>query len=516
MNAEPFQVVVVGAGFGGSLMAMIARRLGFSVALLERGRHPRPVIGESSTPLADLLLAELADEHDLPFLRPFCKWGTWQEAHPEIACGVKRGFTFYQHELGRPFTRDTALRRQLLVAASPDERVADTHWYRADFDHYLVRQAGALGVDYRDGMELREAVETDAGLRLAGRRDGRDFALTADFVIDASGPRGFLHRALRLGEGPMEGFPRTQALFAHFTDVAPLPEAFTEGSPPYPPEQAAVHHVFEGGWVWVLRFNNGVTSAGVAATDALATRWGFAAGESAWRALLRELPSLAGCFGPARPAMPFVWQPRLAFRSAAVAGRHWALLPSAAGVVDPLLSTGFPLTLLGIQRLGRLLPALGRPEFEAGRDDYARRTAREFEAVVRLVGALYGAMHRFARFKVLSRLYFAPAGYSEMARRLGKFPLAPDFLLCGHPRFGPRFRELCAADGADLGERVQAAIEPFDVTGLSDRARDPWYPALATDLLRGAAKLGASEAEVAAMIRRLMGPRPAAAAAAGR
>jgi len=31
---------VVGSGFAGSLMAMIARRLGFSTALIERGRHP--------------------------------------------------------------------------------------------------------------------------------------------------------------------------------------------------------------------------------------------------------------------------------------------------------------------------------------------------------------------------------------------------------------------------------------------------------------------------------------------
>ena len=69
MNAD-FDIAIVGSGFGGSLMAMIARRLGRSVILLERGRHPRFVIGESSTPLANLLLEELARRYDLPRLLP--------------------------------------------------------------------------------------------------------------------------------------------------------------------------------------------------------------------------------------------------------------------------------------------------------------------------------------------------------------------------------------------------------------------------------------------------------------
>jgi FADH2 O2-dependent halogenase len=56
MNLD-VDLAVVGSGFSGSLLAMIARRLGLSVALLERGRHPRFAIGESSTPLANLLPA---------------------------------------------------------------------------------------------------------------------------------------------------------------------------------------------------------------------------------------------------------------------------------------------------------------------------------------------------------------------------------------------------------------------------------------------------------------------------
>src|SRR2546423_1155171 len=153
MNAE-FDIAVVGSGFGRSLMEMIARRLGRSVILLERGRHPRFVIGESSTPLASLLLEELARRYELPRLLPLAKWGTWQKVYPQIACGLKRGFTFYHHPFGQPFATDPQRRDQLLVAASPRDEIADTHWFRADFDHFLVRQAQSLGVEYLDQAEL--------------------------------------------------------------------------------------------------------------------------------------------------------------------------------------------------------------------------------------------------------------------------------------------------------------------------------------------------------------------------
>src|SRR6266496_3145621 len=126
-----FDVAVIGSGFGGSLLAMIARRLGRSVVLLERGRHPRFAIGESSTPLANLLLEELARRYDLPEVAPLAKWSNWQKAHPEIACGLKRGFTFYHHRLGQPWKETAQRDNELLVAASPHDGVADTHWYRS-------------------------------------------------------------------------------------------------------------------------------------------------------------------------------------------------------------------------------------------------------------------------------------------------------------------------------------------------------------------------------------------------
>jgi FADH2 O2-dependent halogenase len=61
--SEIYDIAVVGSGFAGSLLAMIARRLGRSVILIEKGTHPRVVIGESSTPLSNLLLEELTTRY---------------------------------------------------------------------------------------------------------------------------------------------------------------------------------------------------------------------------------------------------------------------------------------------------------------------------------------------------------------------------------------------------------------------------------------------------------------------
>ncbi|HNC98879.1 MAG TPA: tryptophan 7-halogenase, partial [Myxococcota bacterium] len=150
----PVEVVVLGSGFAGSLIALALRQRGREVLLIERFQHPRFVIGESTTPLTNLFLEEFAQTYDLPELRPLVKWGSWRREVPGAAVGLKRGFSFYHHQWDQPF-HDTASREaQLLVAASPHDQIADTHWYRPDFDHHLLRLAVARGVSHVDQTEV--------------------------------------------------------------------------------------------------------------------------------------------------------------------------------------------------------------------------------------------------------------------------------------------------------------------------------------------------------------------------
>jgi FADH2 O2-dependent halogenase len=505
-----YDIAIAGSGFAGSLMAMIAKRLGYSVALIERGTHPRVVIGESSTPLANLLFEELCQRYDLRTLAPLAKWGSWQRTYPQVACGLKRGFTFYHHRLGENGDPAASFETELLVAASPHDEIGDTQWYRADVDAFLLEHARQLNVDYFDETQIDNVECSANGIRLAGSRHGSAFSLNASFVIDATGPRGLLHRALRLSETDLPGYPQTQALWSHFEGVT-RPEDSRLGTPPYPPEDAAVHHVFDGGWIWVLRFNNGITSAGVAATDAVAAELGFSEGESAWNRLVEAMPALQAQFSHAQAVLPFRLILRLSFLSGLVAGDRWALLPSAAGFVDPLLSTGFPLTLLGVERMARILEAgLDSPQLGAELGLYERCTQGEILATARLIAALYTNMSNFAVFRALTLLYFAAASYSETARRLQKPQLAQSFLLHDRPTFGPAMGAILeraagrpqGGDATQLIEDIRRTIEPIDVAGLSGPNGRNWYPVDAEDLLNGCAKVESTRVEIESLLQR--------------
>jgi FADH2 O2-dependent halogenase len=513
--SRSYDIAVVGSGFAGSLFAMIARRLGRSVILLERGRHPRVVIGESTTPLSNLLLEELSIRYDLPALRPLAKWGTWQKQYPEIPCGLKRGFSFFHHDLHHHGPWETTAGNHLLVAASPHDGIADTHWYRADFDQFLMEQAQQLGVEYLDEMHLQRFADTGKYIELTGTRHDTEIIVQADFVVDATGPRGCLHRLLGLQQQDFANYPATQTLYIHFSGVKRTAETNSshplDHPPPYPIEDAAIHHVFDGGWVWLLHFNNAITSAGVVATEAMAHKLRLAERQPAWRRLLDMIPSLAAQFADAKAILPFTYLPELSFRSATIVGERWALLPSAAGFVDPLLSTGFPLTLLGVSRLAA---ALGQhwklPSLQDELSRYATITYEELDATSQLIAALYANMHNFDAFRAISLLYFAAASFSETVRRLGKPHLADGFLLDNDPRFGPASRYLLeraqagitAQDTGRFTEEVRRAIEPFDVAGLCTEREKPWYPVDVDDLRKSAWKVGATQEEIARMVER--------------
>ncbi len=182
------------------------------------------------------------------------------------------------------------------------------------------------------------------------------------------------------------------------------------------------------------------------------------------------------------------------------------MLPSAAGFVDPLLSTGFALNLTGIERLAQIIrKRRDSADLTDQLQCYAEETDGNLLAASRLIGALYANMNDFRAFTALSLLYFAAVSFAETAHRLGKPELAPGFLLHRHPSFGPASRALLERaykpDEAFAAD-VQRLIEPFNVGGFGDPARHNWYPVRADDLLDAQHKLGASREEIIGMLER--------------
>lgn len=524
-----YDIAIIGSGFGGALLAMVARKLGRSVILLEKGKHPRFAIGESTSPLMNLLIEQLAHRYDLPHLIPLTSYGAWQRAYPQIVCGLKRGFTYFYHNEGKPFTPCTDRSNQLMVAASPNDEVADTHWLRSDVDAFLVREAISLGVNYQDETTLTSTLFTGEGAFLEGWSHGNPLRVRARLVVDATGPNGFLARTLHLPSSPFADYPPTQTLYSHFTGVRrceQMPEFAPDrwkDSPPYPMDDAALHHLFDGGWMWVLRFNNGVTSAGIAVEDRVAEELRLSEGEPAWHRFLAKYPSIAAQFENAVPTRPFTFAPRLSYRAERVTdGRSWLLLPSATAFVDPLFSTGMPLTLLGIERLGRILEeAWDTPHLSARLREYEQITLAEADTTARFIGGCYATLRdgRFPLFASYSMFYFAAASYSEMARRLGKQHLVGRFLAGDRYEFAPYLlsyaqtlnsldciptHQPLPSDPVQFAHQVAAAIEPLNVAGLADPEKRNWYGVDLHDVVLNASKLEMTSDEMKATLPKII------------
>jgi len=508
-------------------MARVLAVLGYDVSLIERGTHPRFAIGESTTPLANLSLERLGRRYALADCVHLSAHGRWLEHLPELRRGLKRGFTFYRHHPGEHFADRGFDSERLLVAASPTDAVADSHWVRADVDNHFVRQAIAAGVHYSDRTALTHAAFDSSGVRLTGTRAGAAVQIEADFVIDASGPGGFLARQLAISSGLERTRTNSGLVFSHFADarlmrdvVPRLPEG------PYPDDWAAVHHLIDEGWMYSLRFDDGVTSAGFALTARGLSALNAADPVDAaalWRTLLARYPTLATCFGDAEPLFPIAFQRRIQHRLTRAAGDRWALLPHAYAFVDPLYSTGIAWSLRAIERLALTFEGNSRsstPDI-AQLARYESLLAAEADQIDRLVAGSYDAMAHFELFAAHAMIYFATVSFAEAHQRLLPTDDAwSGFLGIGDPIAEPLLAESCSrllemASGrgltgsADDRRRyvawVTQAIAARNIAGLADPERCNLYPVDLDALVEHHALLGLPRNRLVALLPALRG-----------
>ncbi|MCA9128066.1 MAG: tryptophan 7-halogenase [Planctomycetales bacterium] len=364
-SLQSADVVVIGSGFGGSILAWILARAGRSVVLIDRATHPRFALGESSTPLADFLLEQIADQYNLPEIKALSRWGTWQANYPHLKAGKKRGFSYFHHLPGRAFADDSKHTNSLLVAASNCDELSDTHWLRSDVDDWLCQRAQDSGVQFLSRSRIERIARKDEHWQLhilpaegSNATGGR--LLRCNFVVDASGQAGVLPDQLGISKVDHYLRTRTGAMFGHFTGVESASAWLEDRGCPFDADDAAQHHILaNGAWVWMLRFHHGVTSVGVVRPTSNAR---FDNVDTRWQEILHTYPSLAELMRNAKLIAPIrSGNPRLGSICrisrlwARAAGAGWALLPSTAGVVDPLHSTGIAHTLTGVLRLASLL-----------------------------------------------------------------------------------------------------------------------------------------------------------------
>ena len=497
-------VAVLGAGFAGALLARLLRRRGHRVLLLEKRSHPRVALGESTTPLANLTLERLAARFDLPDLRDLATWGRLRRRLPHLRRGLKRGFTFYHHTRGALFSNSPENENRLLVAASPGDELADTHWWRADIDHHLVRRAVAEGVDYRDLTHVEGIEIEDTGTRLRGSSlDAR-----VGFVVDAAGA---LAPLLGLRAHAEASRVRGGFLGGHFTGTRSFVEhARQHGARlppgPYADEKAAVHHMLEEGWMYVLPFDHGVSSAGLVLREMPPE--GNA--RRIWDEILSGYPTLSATFSGAEN-LGFHRTERLQYRMANAVGERWALLPHGYAFVGPMFSTGIAWSLLAVERLADVLGG------EADLARYDALLAEEAEQIDRLIAAARAAGHDPRLFEGVAHLYFATVSFREIRQRLKLDADAPawqGFLDADSPAQRELFDECLrfletAPEAGDFTAWIARAIAPRNVVGLADPSRRRLYGVDFEVLAERSDLLGLRRQELRALQPLLLGSVPA-------
>lgn len=525
--AERREVVVAGGGFAGSILARALHADGRDVLLLERGRHPRFALGESSTPLANLTLERLAVRHGFEDLWTLAAHGRWRRGLPAVGGGLKRGFCFYAHRPGRVFAPDAANRSRLVVAASPDDDAADNQWLRADVDRFLFDRARAEGVDCREETAV-EVVDVMSAADAPGAGPVRLRAgariVEAGLLIDATGGSPL---AEDLGARPLPPRLQTTLVYSHFAGVASFDRGDWPDSP-FPERWSAAHHLLEEGWIYQLAFDDGSVSAGVLLPDdraaaastieQLGGRGADASGAGAvFAGLLDRYPSLASQFAGSRSLRRLQARAGVAYRRDRAAGPGWLLLPHSYAFADPMFSTGIAWSLLAVERISDLCRN-GLPE-PAAVERYGRLLAAEADHIERLLVAAYSLMDDFSSFTAAALVYFAAASFDELRQRLLDPPnegwcwqgfLGADDEVRRRLFEGLEERSAAVGTARILTDWIGPAIEPRNLIGLAEPRRRNVYPVDFADMKRRqdriAACLGVGTDQVRRRWRMLRSP----------
>ncbi|TNM30763.1 FAD-dependent oxidoreductase [Streptomyces sedi] len=357
---------MLGAGIAGSVLAAVLARNGARVLLIDAGTHPRFAIGESTIPYTSVLTKVVGDRYGVPELKNLA---SFQSVRRNVtrSCGVKRNFGFVYQREGMPQRPDEI--NQFVI---PKMLHTENHFFRQDIDAYMVRVAVLYGATLMQRTMVEHVDIDDSGVRL-GTAAGDE--LLARYVVDASGHRSPVATKFGLREEPTRFKHHSRSLFTHMVGVRPYDDVMTPRSAygnPSPWHQGTLHHVFDGGWLWVIPFDNEsegtnpLCSVGLTLDPRRYPKTLPPAAE--FDAFLRRFPDIAPQFADARPVRNWVSTGRLQYSAASTVGDRYCVTAHAAGFIDALYSRGLTNTLEVINVLAwRLLDAVRDDDFSRER-----------------------------------------------------------------------------------------------------------------------------------------------------
>ena len=345
-------VVVIGAGPAGSSSAALLHKAGFSVAVVEKQKFPRFVIGESLLPR----VMDLLGEADL------------LEAASSRGYTIKRGALFLRGNERCDFN-----------FSDQHTKGWDHTWQvpRADFDKTLADAVEARGVPFAYEREVVAVEPGAAPVVTVASADGKRQTIRARFVIDASGYGRVLPRLLDL-DLPSK-FPQRKAVFAHLKGDVRKPG----------PDENRIWIVSlkSGGWSWIIPFSNGLTSLGIVGSPEA-----YEPFPAAPAACLRAMIASDDHFERLRHA-EYEFEPReisgYACTVKSLHGPGFALVGNATEFLDPVFSSGVTLALESANRASKTLIRQLRGEAVDWEADYAAYMRRGIDVFRTYVSTWY-------------------------------------------------------------------------------------------------------------------------------
>lgn len=379
-----YDVIILGSSLSGTMAGTILAKNGLRVLVLEKGSHPRFAIGEATTPDISFRFKLLSLKYDVP---EFMNLSTFHKLrdHVGASSGCKRGFSFLYHREGQ---ENAPVESHQYPTLSPPMG-PDCHFYRQDTDAYLLSVAMRYGVDVRQKTSIEE-IEFEEDQVSVVTKKGDTF--TAQFLIDAAGARSPLVAKFDLRGDPDTFRTNSRGIFTHMLGV----KLYDQVAGPWKAyglkhalSQGTLHHVFDGGWFWVIPFNNHadavnpLCSVGLILDRTVYPETNMDPEEEFFH-FVNKFPGIARQFEGARAVRDWIAsRGRLQYCSKQMTGHRYCLMPSAAAFIDPLFSSGINLTLSGIDMLvKRLLNA-----FET--DDFSVESFQEIDAFFQANHARY-------------------------------------------------------------------------------------------------------------------------------
>lgn len=367
MNPTVYDVAILGSGMAGSMLGAVLARNGVKVLLIDAGVHPRFAVGESTIPYTSSLTRIIAERYEVPEIAPLASHkGIIGEISP--MCGKKQNFGFVYHREGHP--HDPEQINQMVI---PEWQRTESHLFRQDVDAYLYHLAVRYGAVPCAGTRIT-GIETDPETGVVLRSDS-DEEFHAKYLVDGSGFRSPVAEKFGLRDQPTRARHHSRGMFTHMVGVTPFDDAKAAQSHKKrsPWHSGTLHHVFDGGWLWVIPFDNhehslnSLCSVGLTLDERAFPRTGRSAQEE-FDDFLRRYPEIAEQFRGATAVRPWVSTGRLQYSASDTVGERYCLTSHAAGFIDALYSRGLTNTLEVVNSLAwRLIEASRDGDWSTGR-----------------------------------------------------------------------------------------------------------------------------------------------------